>query len=162
MKKIIPTATVWTNPIHFAAFGFGSGTLPLAPGTWGTLMAIPFYLLLRDLSLGWYVAFLVAAIIVGVWLCEVTENYLGTHDYKGIVWDEFCGYWLTMLAAPRGWQWVMLGFLLFRLFDIWKPWPVNWVDKHVPGGLGVMVDDLVAGVYAFLFLQLISWISFRV
>jgi len=158
MKTPVSTRTAWKNPIHFIAFGFGSGTIPFAPGTMGTLMAIPLYLLIRDFPLAIYIAILIAATILGIWACDVTEKYLGTHDYKGIVWDEVCGYWLTMLAAPHHWEWVVLGFFLFRLFDIWKPWPIGWIDKYVRGGLGVMVDDLMAGVYGLVVLQGLVWL----
>lgn len=156
MKKQPSTQTVWTNPIHFIAFGFGSGTIPFAPGTMGTLMAIPFYLLIRDFPLAIYISILIIATVAGVWACDVTEKYLGTHDYKGIVWDEVCGYWLTMLAAPHHWSWVVIGFFLFRLFDIWKPWPIRWIDKYVQGGLGVMLDDVLAGGYSLIALQIIA------
>ncbi len=155
MKTSISTRTAWTNPIHFIAFGFGSGTIPFAPGTFGTLMAIPFYLLIRDFHLVLYSSVLIIATLIGVWVCNVTEKQLGTHDYKGIVWDEVCGYWLTMLAAPHAWQWVVIGFFLFRLFDIWKPWPICWIDKYVQGGFGVMFDDILAGIYSLIVLQIL-------
>jgi phosphatidylglycerophosphatase A len=155
MKTSFNFSEVWTNPAYFLAFGFGSGLLPIAPGTWGTLFAIPIYLLIRDLPFYVYCFVLFVLIVGGIWICEVTERALGEHDYSGIVWDEVCGYLLTMLIAPIGWLWVISGFLLFRLFDIWKPWPVGWVDQNVGGGMGVMVDDLVAGVYAWVTLQII-------
>lgn len=153
---------IWTNPCYFFAFGFGSGLLPIAPGTWGTIAAIPIYLLMQNLPWQLYAGITVLLIVVGVWFCEVTERALGVHDYSGIVWDEVCGYLLTMFAAPAGWIWIIIGFILFRIFDIWKPWPVGWVDKNVEGGLGVMVDDLVAAVYAWLVLQILAilWLAF--
>jgi len=154
--KTIPI-NIWRNPIYFLAFGFGSGRLPIAPGTWGTLFAIPLYLLVQDLPWFLYLTILIMASVVGVWLCDITDNAMGTHDYPGIVWDEICGYGLTMLGAPKGWLWVGLGFVLFRIFDIWKPWPISWIDKYVPGGLGVMVDDLAAAAYAWIVLQLIIY-----
>jgi phosphatidylglycerophosphatase A len=81
---------------------------------------------------------------------------MGVHDHPGIVWDEIAGYLLTMVAAPKGWLWVWLGFGLFRLFDIWKPWPIRWLDRHVQGGLGIMVDDTLAAIYALIGLQLLA------
>lgn len=147
--------TVWNNPIHFLAFGFGSGTLPWAPGTWGTIAAIPIYLLLRDLSLFYYIILLSVVILAGIWICDVAEKAVGIPDYSGIVWDEIAGFLLTMLAVPPGWQWIVLGFILFRLFDIWKPWPIRWIDQFVKGGLGVMLDDLLAAVYAGVSLQIL-------
>lgn len=147
--------SVWTNPVHFLAFGLGSGLAPKAPGTFGTLAAIPFYLLFQYLPMWNYLLVIVVSIVLGIWLCDRTSKDLGVHDHPGIVWDEFVGYWITMIAAPAGWLWVVIGFVLFRIFDIWKPWPISWLDKKVDGGLGIMVDDLVAGVFAFVTLQLI-------
>jgi len=141
------------NPVHLLAFGLGSGCVPRAPGTFGTLMAVALYLPLARLDLPWYLAVLVVASVAGIWICGRTSRDLGVHDHGGIVWDEFAGFWLTMTAAPPGWPWIIAGFLLFRLFDIWKPWPIGWLDRRVGGGLGIMLDDLVAGLFALLVLQ---------
>ncbi|MCL5042397.1 MAG: phosphatidylglycerophosphatase A [Gammaproteobacteria bacterium] len=151
-------ASVWRNPIHFLAFGFGSGAIPKAPGTWGTLAAVPFVLLWQQLPLTGYIAVLVVTTLVGIWLCDRTAKDLGVHDHGGIVWDEFVGIWLAMLLAPPGWGWLLAGFLLFRLFDIWKPWPIGWVDRRVGGGLGIMLDDLIAGAMALVVLLLAEWL----
>ncbi len=145
--------SVWRNPIHFAAFGFGAGAIKIAPGTFGTLVAIPFYILLQDLPLLMYISITAALFLLGVWLCQITTRDLGVHDHSGIVWDEIVGYLITMVAAPAGWLWIALGFALFRLFDIWKPWPINLLDRHVKGGFGVMIDDVMAGIYAWLVMQ---------
>jgi len=142
------------NPIHLLAFGFGSGLAPKAPGTAGTLAAVPLYLLLNQLPLNAYLLLLIVAFGFGIWLCEASSRALGVHDHGGIVWDEFVGYWITMVAAPPGWQWVVVGFLLFRLFDILKPFPINWLDRRIGGGLGIMLDDAVAGTFAWFCLQL--------
>jgi len=147
-------ASVFSNPVHFLAFGLGSGAAPVAPGTFGTLAAVPLYLLLAHLPLALYLLAVVLAFGVGIWLCERTSRDLGVHDHGGIVWDEFVGFWLTMVAAPEGWQWVLAGFLLFRLFDIVKPFPINYLDRHIHGGLGIMLDDAVAGSFAWFCLQL--------
>lgn len=149
--------TVLRSPVHFFAFGFGSGLSPLAPGTVGTLAAIPLYLLLSGLSLPLYLLLLLIAVAVGVWLCGESAERLGVHDHGGIVWDEFVGFWITMLAAPAGWWWIALGFVLFRVFDIWKPWPIKRIDQQVKGGLGIMLDDVLAGLYALLLLQTIAY-----
>jgi phosphatidylglycerophosphatase A len=141
------------NPIHLLAFGFGSGLAPKAPGTFGTLLAVLLYLPLATLSLWAYVAVVVFASIVGVYLCDRTAKDLGVHDHPGIVWDEFAGFWLTMIAIPATWEWILAGFILFRIFDIWKPWPIGWCDKRVDGGFGIMVDDLLAGLYSWLILM---------
>lgn len=146
--------SVFRNPVHLLAFGFGSGALPAAPGTCGTLAAVPFYLLLAQLPLPLYLLTLVAAFALGIYLCGRTARDLGVHDHGGIVWDEFVGFWLTMLVAPPGWLWLLAGFILFRLFDILKPFPINWLDKRVAGGLGIMLDDAVAGTFAWFCLQL--------
>lgn len=145
------------NPIHFAAFGFGSGCAPKAPGTVGTLMAVVFYLPMQFLPLELYGLLLVLAFCLGVWLCGKASSALGVHDHGGIVWDEFVGYWITMIAAPAGFVWIVLGFVLFRLFDIWKPQPIRYLDHHLDGGIGIMLDDVLAGVYALACLQLVAW-----
>ena len=145
------------DPVQFLAFGFGSGCAPRAPGTAGTVLAVVLYLPLSLLPIGWYLALLAVTIVAGVWLCDEASRKLGVHDHPGIVWDEFAGFWLTMVAAPAGWGWIVLGFILFRLFDIWKPWPIGWLDKRVSGGLGVMLDDLLAGFFSLLLLQSAAW-----
>ena len=147
-------ASVWRNPIHFLAFGLGSGAAPKAPGTFGTLAAVPIFIwLLQDLSAMAYLAVLVVTSLVGIYLCGKTSKDLGVHDHSGIVWDEFVGFWITMFLAPAGWFYIVLGFALFRLFDILKPWPISWVDKHVHGGFGIMFDDILAGLMSFVVLQ---------
>lgn len=140
---------------HFFALGLGSGLAPKAPGTFGTLAAVPFYLLLLNLPIWGYLLALVLAFLLGVWLCDVTARNLGVHDHPGIVWDEFVGYWLAMTVAPQGWLWVILGFVLFRLFDIAKPWPIRQADSRLGGGFGIMFDDVLAGIYAWLTLQIV-------
>ena len=142
------------NPVHLLAFGFGSGLAPVAPGTFGTLAAVPLYLAMAQLPLAAYLAVLGGVILGGVWICGRASRDLGVHDHGGIVWDEFAGFLVTMTAAPAGWPWVVAGFLLFRLFDILKPWPIGWLDRRVKGGLGIMLDDLLAGLYGWVVLQL--------
>lgn len=141
------------NPIHFLAFGFGSGLAPKAPGTFGTMAAIPIWYFAASAGMTIYILVSVAVIAVGPYLCGRTSADMRVHDHGGIVWDEIAGFLITMTALPVSWQWALMGFLLFRLFDIWKPWPIGWLDKRVDGGLGIMVDDLVAGVYAAIILQ---------
>jgi phosphatidylglycerophosphatase A len=151
MSKL--ASTVLRNPIHFLAFGLGSGLAPKAPGTVGTLAAIPIYMLLNQLPLAGYALALIVAFGFGVWICEKTAHDLGVHDHGGIVWDEFVGFWITMFVAPPEWWWIVVGFFLFRFFDIVKPFPISWLDRHVKGGLGIMLDDAVAGSCAWLCLQ---------
>ncbi|OPX54504.1 phosphatidylglycerophosphatase A [Oceanospirillum multiglobuliferum] len=150
-------SSVWRNPVHFLAFGLGSGAAPWAPGTVGTALAVvPYLLWLQQLPILTFSLIIAISFVVGVWLCEKTSQDLGVHDHSGIVWDEFVGYWLTMLMAPPGWQWALVGFILFRFFDVLKPWPVKWADRRVAGGFGIMFDDLLAGIYAWLVLQIIA------
>lgn|SRR5690606_40872462 len=153
MKRNSVPASVFRNPVHFLAFGLGSGAAPVAPGTFGTLAAVPLYLLLARLPLGLYLLVVLLAFALGVWLCGRCAEDIGEHDHGGIVWDEFVGFWLTMLAAPPGWTWLLAGFLLFRFFDVLKPFPINYFDKHVGGGLGIMLDDALAGSFAWFALQ---------
>ena len=142
------------HPSGFLALGFGSGLAPVAPGTAGTLAAIPVYLLLQHLAIPVYAAVTAMLFLVGLPVCGWTARKLGVHDHPAIVWDEVVGYLVTMFAAPAGWQWVLAGFVLFRLFDVAKPWPIRWCDRQVHGGLGIMLDDLLAGIMAALVLQL--------
>lgn len=157
-KVVVRVNTVFSSPVHFLAFGFGSGLSPVAPGTAGTLAAIPLYLLLAQWPLWGYVLATLVISVAGIWICGESSRLLGVHDYSGIVWDEFAGFLLTMLAAPVGWGWIVAGFCLFRLFDVWKPWPVRVADRNIHGGLGIMLDDILAGIYAFLCLQLLVWL----
>jgi len=147
----------WLNPVHLLALGFGSGAAPKAPGTCGTLVAVILYWPLSQLNPNQYLLMVLVTCVVGIYLCGKTAEDLGVHDHGSIVWDEFAGFWITMIAAPVGWVWVLIGFVLFRFFDIIKPWPINWIDKKVTGGLGIMLDDVVAGVMAALVLQGLAW-----
>lgn len=158
---IEPSARRWNNHwVHFLAFGFGSGAAPKAPGTFGTLAAVPVFLLLAQLPLWAYLAVVVISFVVGVYLCSQTSKDMGVHDHGGIVWDEFVGYWITMIALPVSWPWVIAGFVLFRFFDIIKPWPIGWLDKRVHGGFGIMIDDVIAGLFALVILQAARYFFF--
>ncbi|MBS0194292.1 MAG: phosphatidylglycerophosphatase A [Proteobacteria bacterium] len=142
------------HPLGWIATGFGSGLSPRAPGTVGSAAALlPWWLWLRELSLPYYLAALVIAFAVGVWAAHWVVRRSGVDDPQMVVWDEFVGVWIALLAAPAGWVWMLAGFALFRLFDIAKPWPVGWADRTVKGGLGVMFDDVLAGLYALAAMQ---------
>jgi len=148
-----PQTLVWSDPWHNLAFGFGSGLMPKAPGTWGSLVALPFVPLWQLLP-GWgYLLMLGATMLFGVWLCGKVAHELGVHDHEGIVWDEFVGIWITFWLVPEGWYWLLLGFVVFRVMDIAKPWPISWVDRHIHGGGGIMLDDVLAGVAAWAVMQ---------
>lgn len=157
MKQVNVSKRVWQDPVYFIAFGFGTGLMPKAPGTWGTLAAVPLYLLLSKCPLSVYCLLTLLAFILGVWVSTKVSDELGVHDYKGIVWDEVVGYLLTMCMAPFGLTWMILGFILFRLFDIWKPYPIRVIDQKVASGLGIMLDDVAAAVPAWLILQALAW-----
>ena len=155
MKADAAPVPFWRRVVHFFAFGFGSGKAPVAPGTFGTLVGIPAYLLLQPLAIYIYVAVVAGMFAVGVWLCHVTERDLGVHDHPGIVWDEIVGYLITMFMAPAGWMWMALGFVLFRLFDIWKPFPIRQIERRIQGGFGNMLDDALAALCAWVVMQAI-------
>ena len=142
---------VLAHPAGWIAVGFGTGLSPVAPGTVGSAAAALIWLLLRELDPMWVVFVVAIAAFVGVWASNVVISRLRIDDPGSIVWDEFVGQWITLLPLliwPVADWWIGLGFCLFRLFDIWKPWPIRWADTHVKGGLGVMVDDIIAGVFA--------------
>jgi len=144
-----------TSPIHFFAFGFGSGLSPKAPGTVGTLASIPIFYFISDLSLFHYLIVISVVIFFGIVICDLSSKDLKVHDHPGIVLDEFAGFFVTMIAVPVSWTNVIAGFVLFRLFDIWKPWPINWLDQKVSGGFGIMIDDILAGIFAASILHLL-------
>jgi phosphatidylglycerophosphatase A len=143
-----------TSPAQLLAFGFGSGLSPKAPGTMGTLAAIPLYLALSQLSLPLYSLAVIVSIVAGIWICGRASAEMKVHDHPGIVWDEFVGFWITLWAIPAQWPWVLAGFVVFRLFDIAKPWPISWLDRNVHGGWGIMVDDILAGIFSCALLHL--------
>lgn len=140
-----------THPAGWIACGFGSGLVPVAPGTFGSAAALLPWLALRNLSIPLYVLALVVAFAIGVWAANVVIAQLRIDDPGAIVWDEFVGQWIAwmpLLWIATDWRWMLAGFGLFRLFDIWKPWPVGWADRVWSGGFGVMADDVLAGLYA--------------
>lgn len=147
------------DPLQLLAFGFGSGLAPKAPGTFGSLAALTVFPLLALLALPAYLGVVALAALAGVVICDHAAKALQVHDDGRIVWDEFAGQWLalTPLVPVLQWQvtdllWLLAGFGLFRVFDIAKPWPIGYLDRKVHGGLGIMIDDLVAGLFAALVL----------
>lgn len=157
-----PAGLILSSPVHCLAFGFGAGLSPRAPGTVGTLVGLPFALLMLQLGPEAVAAFLCLMTAAGIYLCGESARRLGVHDHGGIVFDEIVGYLvacLPLLPALRPeaqplWLGLLLAFLLFRVFDVLKPWPIRWLDRHVHGGLGIMADDLLAGAMAAVLLAL--------
>jgi len=145
-----PRDIAFRTPAGFLAFGFGSGLVPLAPGTAGTLAAIPFGILLMAIPIYWQWLAVVVAFFLGIWICQRATDQLGVHDHGGIVWDEMVGFWLVLMFVPPTLAGFSGAFVLFRLFDIVKPWPIRWLDRKLKGGLGIMLDDVVAAVFAIL------------
>ncbi|MFZ2312964.1 MAG: phosphatidylglycerophosphatase A [Methylobacter sp.] len=161
-KNRLTPKQILSDPVLFLAFGFGSGLAKKAPGTLGTLAAVPVYWLFAQTNIFVYSLLTVAVTITGIWICGIAAEKLGEHDFGGIVWDEIAGYLITMWLVPFTWQAMVIGFLLFRVFDIIKPWPIKWVDQRVEGGFGIMLDDVLAGVFAgilaLLFIDL-GWVN---
>jgi phosphatidylglycerophosphatase A len=144
------------TPAGWLACGFGSGLAPVAQGTFGSLAAILPWLLLRQYSLSLNLAVIVIGFAIGVWACEIAGRALRVDDHRSLVWDEFVGQWIALLPALLApWWAIVLGFALFRLFDVWKPWPIRYLDRHLKGGLGVMADDVIAGIFAAVVLKLV-------
>jgi phosphatidylglycerophosphatase A len=146
-----PTFKTLRDPIHFVAFGFGAGLAPRAPGTAGSVVGLVFAWVQLGLPLVWQLGAVAAAIALGIYVCGESARRLGRHDYAGIVFDEIAGVMLAALAVPeKSVFWFVLLFVLFRIFDIAKPWPIRDVDHRLGGGLGIMLDDLMAALYAAL------------
>ncbi|MCO6545722.1 MAG: phosphatidylglycerophosphatase A [Gilliamella sp.] len=138
-----------TNPIHFLAVGLGSGLSPIMPGTMGSLMAIPLWLLFYGLQPALYWVFILVTFIFGCFICQKTSDDTHTHDSGHIVWDEFVGMWITLFFIPQlSVMWIAIAFVAFRIFDMAKPWPIRWFDKRIPGGFGIMVDDVIAAIFS--------------
>ncbi len=140
---------------HWLAFGFGAGLSPMAPGTLGTLVGVVLYLVLSMLPVLLYVLVVAGLFAAGVWTVGTVAEQLGADDPPAIVWDEVVGFLIAMIAAPAGIMWMIAGFLLFRAFDIAKPWPIAGFEGRVKGGLGIMLDDVVAALYAWLVLHVL-------
>ncbi|MFP6805984.1 MAG: phosphatidylglycerophosphatase A [Pseudomonadales bacterium] len=148
---------VFTHPLYFLALGFGSGLSKKAPGTMGTLVAVPLYLLIANLGPVLYSLVVLLALIAGIFICDWVARDMAVKDPGAIVWDEFVGLWIALFMLPEGWYWLLVGFLLFRFFDILKPWPVSYLDRELAGGMGIMMDDVAAGIYSLIILQLVAY-----
>ncbi len=146
-------AFLFAHPAHFIALGFGAGLVSKAPGTFGTLVALPLYALTAGLPAIAYWGLLLLGGLLGVWACDRTGRALGAPDHGGIVWDEIVAFLIVLPFAPATWWGDLAAFALFRLFDIWKPFPIGWLDARVKGGFGVMLDDVLAAGYAIVCLM---------
>ena len=153
------TRKVLTDPVNFVAFGFGTGLAPVAPGTFGSLPGVLLAWLTLNMGIYFQLGIAAALFVSGIWICGISARRIGVHDHGGIVWDEICGMYVTLLLAPPTIIGFALGFGLFRLFDIAKPWPIRDLDHRLGGGLGIMLDDLVAALYALILLTLYGWLT---
>lgn len=142
------------KPAGFLAFGLGSGLSPRAPGTVGTLVGMLLWIPFVNLPTALGLILVIAMFMIGIRICDVVSHALGVHDHGGIVWDEMVGIWLVLVFIPFDWRWWLAAFVLFRIFDIAKPWPIGWLDRCLAGGFGIMVDDVIAALYALAVLGL--------
>lgn len=154
MRKPIPPGFILESPVHFIALGFGTGLSPRAPGTVGTLVGFPLFLLLNTLPLSIRIGVLVVLFFVGCQLCEITGKALGVADHGGIVWDEIVAFCAVLMTVPEQWPWWIGAFVAFRFFDIVKPMPIGWFDRRFKNGFGVMIDDVLAAAFAIACLAL--------
>lgn len=153
-KNNIPQS-IWTNPIEFIACGFGVGAIPYMPGVFGTMLGVFFYIFFSRFSLLTYSIIALVFFVFGIIICDITNRHFGTFDHPAAVWDEIVGFLFVMIAIPKIWYFILMGFILFRIFDIWKPWPISWIEKNIGGGLGVMIDDIMAALYTWIILNII-------
>ena len=151
-----------SHPAHFCALGFGTGLAKKAPGTFGTLVGLLAFWLISGLSFYSQLGIIFAMFLVGIYFCDKTGKALGISDHSGIVWDEIVAIMLVLTVTPHQWQWWLAAFMLFRLFDIWKPAPIRQCDARVKGGLGVMLDDLLAAFYAMTSLKILLWLNTQI
>ncbi|MDR2173406.1 MAG: phosphatidylglycerophosphatase A [Burkholderiales bacterium] len=155
----IPPSFLLRHPAHFIALGFGTGLMPRAPGTWGTLPAIPIALFLHAQNNDvLYLAVTLLLVIGGIWAAHITGKRLGEPDHGGIVIDEIAAFVLMLFFIDGSWQQIILAFALFRLFDILKPPPIRYFDTRMKNGIGVMLDDLLAAAYALLTMVVLLWL----
>lgn len=159
-----PVTPTWEwmtrRPVRLLGLGFGTGLAKSAPGTIGSLPAVFVAGLLYGMGLSHFGLLILSFVLfaVGIHICNTVGEELGCEDYRGIVWDEFTAMLMVFACIPQGWGWWLLGFLVFRFFDIVKPQPVKWADAKVKGGLGVMLDDAVAAACTVVVIQLLYWI----
>ena len=139
---------VLRDPVHWIPFGFGAGLLPVAPGTWGSLLAAVLFWLAPPLPAATHAILVAVGFAAGCWLCGVSSRRLGLHDHPGIVFDEIVAMWATLAVLPRTIPCTVAAFFAFRVMDVWKPWPIREADHRIPGGIGIMLDDALAAAFA--------------
>ena len=159
MSKAPSIQLLIAHPAHFLSLGFGSGLAPKAPGTFGTLVAFPLYWAVMLLPVYQQYTLILALFVLGVYVCHATGLALGVSDHGAIVWDEIVAMMLVLMCTPFSLLWWLAAFLLFRLFDIWKPFPIRQCDASIKGGLGVMLYDVLAAIYAIICLKVMIWMS---
>jgi phosphatidylglycerophosphatase A len=147
-----------SHPAHFFALGFGSGLTPKAPGTFGTMVGFPLFWLISNFSSSLQLAIIFTLFLIGIYFCDKTGKALGVTDHGAIVWDEIVAIMLVLAFTPSQWKWWFAAFLLFRLFDIWKPFPIRQFDTKLKNGFGVMFDDLLAAIYVIISLKALFWL----
>ncbi|HSH97970.1 MAG: phosphatidylglycerophosphatase A [Methylophilaceae bacterium] len=150
---------LFQHPAHFFALGFGSGLSPKAPGTFGTIVGVPTFILLMSAPEFLHSSIIALLFLLGIPLCHIAGKNLGVSDHGSIVWDEIVAFMLVLEFSPFSWVWWLAAFLLFRLFDIWKPFPIRLCDQKLKGGFGVMFDDLLAAIYAIISLKALLWLT---
>ena len=149
---------LFAKPAHFFALGFGSGLAPKAPGTFGTLVGLPLFWLISNYGLNLQLLIITALFLIGIYFCDATSKALGVSDHGSIVWDEIVAMMLVLTFAPKNWAGWIVAFVLFRLFDIWKPFPIRQFDATLKNGFGVMFDDLLAALYAIASMRLVFYL----
>jgi phosphatidylglycerophosphatase A len=154
----VPLGFMWRRWIYVFALGFGTGLIRWMPGTMGALVGIPLAYGLASMPWLWALCVLVFLTGWGIWICGEAADALGEHDHSAIVWDEVIGYAWVMVFFPWSWLNALCAFMAFRFFDILKPWPISWCDQHVDGGLGIMVDDVLAAAFSCLLIYLFLWL----
>ena len=144
----------WKYPVHFLAYGFGTGLIPFAPGTFGSLIGVALFWFMAPVGAASYAGLVVVMFVAGIFICGQTARDVGAIDPSFIVYDEIVGFLVAMYLLPRDLRWIAAGFVMYRIFDIWKPFPIHYVESHLGLGLGIMTDDVIAGVYTLTVLHL--------
>jgi len=152
---------LWKYPVHALAYGFGTGLSPVAPGTVGSLVGVLLFWFMAPLATGLYAAIIVVMFFAGIFICGQTARDMGAVDPGSIVYDEIVGFLVAMFLIPADWRWILAGFIIYRVFDIWKPYPIHLVEQKLGLGGGIMADDVVAGLYTLAILHLAKFLLER-